>query len=165
MEDEVLNSNYMDELDVPAANEATCFVTIEGKRKAMLNAKNFEAKANIKTKEVAILGKRIRGRKAAGMDLPFKMTIYKCTEVFDEVVEKYKNTGKLPPFEIQVTNNDSSTSIGASSKTFTGCILDGDVLLAMFDAEGDYVTQEISGYASNFARAQQYTEPSYMSAE
>ena len=162
--DEENKTQYMDEMDVPAANEATCYVTIDGKRKAMLNAKNFEAKANIKTKEVPLLGKRIKGRKPAGMELPFKMTIYKCTEMFDEVVEQYKNTGVLPRFEIQVTNHDSSTSIGASSKTYTGCTLDGDVLLSMYNAEGDFIEQEINGYASNFARPNKYTEPAYMSA-
>lgn len=156
---------FMDEMDAPASNEATCFVTIDNKRRAMLNAKNFEAKANIKTKEVPVLGKRITGRKPAGMEIPFKMTIYKCTEAFDEVVEKYKDTGYLPRFEIQVTNNDASTSIGASSKIYTGCTLDGDVLLSMFDTGGDYITQDINGYASDFTRPEKYTEPAYMSAE
>lgn len=153
---------YMPFNDAPSAKLATCFVTLKDRRYAMLMAKDFEANMNIETKEVPTLGRTIKGVKAVGATIKWKMTVYKCTEIFDEVVETYKNTGLMPTIDIQVTNEDPATSVGRSTKVYTDCILDGDVLLSMFDADGDFVEQSIEGYAQDFSRPEKYTNPTYM---
>lgn len=157
-----MSNAYMPANDAPSAKLATCFVTIGTKRHAMLMAKNFEGKFNVETKEVPALGRTVKGVKPVGGTIKFKMTIYKCTEIFDEVIEQYKNTGLMPSIDIQTTNDDPATSVGSSSKIYTGCVLDGDVLLSMFDADGEFVEQEIEGYAQDFSRPEKYTNPSYM---
>ena len=153
---------YMPANDAPSAKLATAFVTLENKRFAMLMAKDFEAKMAIETKEVPALGRTVKGVKPVGATIKFKMTIYHCTEIFDEVVEKYKNTGLMPSFDIQVTSEDPATSMGRSTKIYTDCIIDGDVLLSMFDADGEFVEQTIEGYAQDFTRPEKYTNPAYM---
>lgn len=153
---------YMPANDAPSAKLATCFVTIGARRYAMLMAKDFEATSDIKTAEVPALGRVVTGVKPVGMTIKFKMTIYHCTEVFDEVVETYKNTGLMPTMDIQVTNEDSATSVGRSTKIYTDCVLDGEVLLSMFDADGEFVEQTIEGYAQDFTRPEKYNNPSYM---
>ena len=155
-------SAYMPFNDAPSAKLATCFVTIGERRYAMLMAKDFEANMNVETKEVPTLGRTVKGVKAVGATIKFKMTVYHCTEIFDEVVETYKNTGLMPTFDIQVTNEDPATSVGRSTKIFTDCILDGDILLSMFDADGEFVEQSIEGYAQDFTRPEKYTNPTYM---
>lgn len=153
---------FMPANDAPSAKLATCFVTVGKNRYAMLMAKNFEAKFNVETKEVPALGRTVKGVKPVGGTIKFKMTIYKCTEIFDTIIETYKNTGVMPTIDIQVTNEDAATSVGKSSKIYTDCILDGDVLLSMFDADGEFVEQEIEGYAQDFKRPAKYKNPSYM---
>lgn len=155
-------TNYMPANDAPSAKLATCFVTINDRRYAMLMAKDFEAKANIGSVKVPALGRTVNGYKSGNMDIKFKMTIYHCTEIFDEVVETFKNTGVMPTFDIEVTNNDPATSVGTSSKIYTDCILDGEVLLSMFDADGELIEQSIEGYAQDFERASKYANPTYM---
>ena len=153
---------YMPFNDAPSAKLATCFVTLKDRRYAMLMAKDFEANMNIETKEVPTLGRTIKGVKATGATIKWKMTVYKCTEIFDEVVETYKNTGLMPTIDIQVTNEDPATSVGKSTKVYTDCILDGDILLSMFDADGEFVEQSVEGYAQDFSRPEKYTNPTYM---
>lgn len=153
---------YMPTNDAPSAKLATCFVTLKDRRYAMLMAKDFEANMNIETKEVPTLGRTVKGVKPTGATIKFKMTVHKCTEIFDEVVETYKNTGLMPTFDIQVTNEDPATSVGKSTKVYTDCILDGDVLLSMFDADGEFIEQSIEGYAQDFSRPEKYTNPTYM---
>ena len=153
---------YMPANDAPSAKLATCFVSIGSNRYAMLMAKNFEGKFSVETKEVPALGRTVKGVKPVGGTIKFKMTIYKCTEIFDEVIEQYKNTGLMPSMDIQTTNDDPATSVGRSSKIYTDCVLDGDVLLSMFDADGEFVEQEIEGYAQDFTRPEKYKNPSYM---
>lgn len=155
-------STYMNEQDVPSAKEAEAFVTIGGRRYNALNAKNFEGKANISTKEIPVLGKIISGRKPNGMVIQGKMTVYKCSEMFDRLVTEYKNTGHLPVFEIQTTNDDAATCMGRSTKIYHDCVIDGDVLLSMFDAEGGFIEQEISFYAADYSSPESYQEPSYL---
>ncbi len=154
--------NYMPFNDAPSAKLATCFVTIGERRFAMLMAKDFEANMNVETKEVPTLGRIIKGVKPVGATIKWKMTVYKCTEIFDEVVETYKNTGVMPTLDIQVTNEDNATSVGRSTKIYNDCIIDGDVLLSMFDADGEFVEQSIEGYAQDFTRPEKYTNPTYM---
>lgn len=153
---------YMPMNDAPSAKLATAYVTIDGNRYALLMAKNFEGKMNVETKEVPTLGRTVKGVKAVGASIKFSMTVYKVTEIFDELVERYKNTGLLPTFDLQVSNEDPATSIGRSSKIYTDCVIDGDVLLSMFDADGDFVEQTIEGYAQDFTRPEKYSNPSYM---
>jgi hypothetical protein len=148
--------------DAPSAKLATCFVTIGERRFAMLMAKDFEANMNVETKEVPTLGRIVKGVKPVGATIKFKMTVYKCMEIFDEVVETYKNTGLMPTMDIQVTNEDPATSVGRSTKIYTDCVLDGDILLSMFDADGDFVEQTIEGYAQDFSRPEKYANPAYM---
>lgn len=155
-------SNYMPFNDAPSAKLATCFVTIGNRRYSMLMAKDFEANMNVETKEVPTLGRTVKGVKAVGATIKWKMTVYKCMEIFDEVVEQYKNTGLMPTFDIQVSNEDKATSVGRSTKIYTDCIIDGDVLLSMFDADGEFVEQSIEGYAQDFSRPEKYKNPTYM---
>ena len=144
----------MNTQDAVSANYAECFVTIDGTRYSMLMAKEFEGKATINTKEVYKLGNPVVGHKAQTMALAFSMTIYKCTEIFDTVVERFLKTGVMPTFTVQTSNDDPATSVGRSTKIYNDCILDGDVLLSMFNSEGDFVEQSIEGYCD--------TNPAYM---
>ena len=114
----------MNTQDAVSANYAECFVTIDGTRYSMLMAKEFEGKATINTKEVYKLGNPVVGHKAQTMALAFSMTIYKCTEIFDTVVERFLKTGVMPTFTVQTSNDDPATSVGRSTKIYNDCILD-----------------------------------------
>lgn len=128
----------------------------------MLNGKKFEAKANVKLNDVPRLGCMIMGKKPAGLEVKLNFTVYKCSEMFDNVIETYKDTGALPVFECQVTEHDEATTIGRNSKTYKDCMISGDVLLSMFDADGNFIEQEIEAYAMDYSSAEKYTEPEYM---
>ena len=104
----------------------------------------------------------IVGHKAQTAALAFSMTIYKCTEIFDDVMDEFIKTGVMPTFDIQTSNDDPATSVGRSTKIYTGCTLDGDVLLSMFNAEGDFVEQAIEGYCDGYTRPEKHTNPTYM---
>lgn len=147
---------FMNEQDAPSMKLAECYVTIRGQRYKALFAKEFEAKMNIETKEVPVLGKPIKGHKVTGATIKFSMTIYKVTEIFDDLVEEYKNTGLLPTFDIQTMNEDPASSMGRSTKIYKNCMVDGDVLLSCFDADGEFIEQTIEGYCSDFERPEKY---------
>lgn len=152
----------MNTQDAVSANFAECFVTINGIRHSMLMAKEFEGKVTVNTKELYRLGAVVIGHKAQTAVLAFSMTIYKCTEIFDDVIEQFINTGVMPTFTIQTSNEDPATSVGRSTKIYNDCVLDGDVLLSMFNAEGEFVEQSIEGFCDSVSRPEKHTNPSYM---
>lgn len=154
--------NIMNTNDAPVAKYAEVFVTLKGKRYAMLMCKNFEGKASVSTQDVPRMGSVVMGKKATTVELSFTMTIYKCTEIFDDVIEEFVNTGVMPRFDIQTSNDDPSTSVGRSSKVYNDCTLDGDILLSLAGSEDDFIEQEISGFAGGFTRPEKYRNPSYM---
>ena len=157
-----MNKNVMNTNDAVAAKFAEVFVTLNGRRYAMLMCKNFEGKGNISNQDVPRIGSLIMGKKPTTVEISFSMTIYKCTEIFDEVLEKFINTGVMPSFDIQTSNEDPAASVGRSTKIYNDCVLDGDVLLSMAGSEDDFVEQEIEGFAGGFTRPEKFKNPSYM---
>lgn len=148
--------------DAARTNEAEVFCTIGTRRYTMLNAKNFEANGSVSLGDVKRLGTPIVGKKANGLELKWSMTVYKCSEMFDDIITTFKDTGVLPTFEIQVTSHDKATSMGRSTKTYYDCVIDGDVLLSMVDVDGEFIEQSIEGYAMDYSQDEKYKEPSYM---
>lgn len=155
-------NTFYNEQDTPNAKMGEAFVTIKGNRYSYFNAKDCDVKANIKTKEVPVIGRTITGRKAVGMEVKIKMTVYKCSEHFDEIVEEFKKTGVLPTFDLQISSEDPASSMGRSSKIYNDCVIDGDVLLSMLKSGDEFIEQEITAYAMDYSSANKYTAPSYM---
>lgn len=151
--------------DASLAKFATVYLeTEDGSRHKMLMCKDFEAKANVKTKELPRLGAIVEAHRATGVTLSFKMTIYKCTEEFDKMVDNFISKGIMPKFKIQCSNEDPETvsTVGRSDKIYNNCILDGDVLLSLAGDGDDYIEQEINGYAEGVETSERYQNPEYM---
>ena len=153
---------FLNPQDVPSTKLAEFFCTIGDRRYSMLNAKSFEAKATISNADVPRLGSMITGKKPNGLEVKLSFTVYKCSPMFDNIIETYKNTGILPTFDCQVTTEDKATSIGKDTKIYNDCVIDGDVLLSMFDAEGEFIEQEIEAFAMDYTTKDKYVEPTYM---
>lgn len=147
---------------VGSQKQATCFGTIDGNRYSLFFARNFEGKANIISKEVPMLGRVMNGRKATGATGKFKLTIYRLTDKFSEMVLSFMETGVLPEFELQVTEEDRSAPSGRSTKIYSGCMIDGDVLLSVFNDAGDFIEQTIEGYYFEVKMPEKYKDPAGM---
>lgn len=148
--------------DAQSAKQAEFYCTVGSRRYVMLNAKNLEAKASLSNADVKTLGRLITQKKPTGLEIKLSFTVYKCSEMFDDLIETFKNTGVMPRFECQVTSEDEASDVGRSTKVYKDCIIDGDVLLSMFDADGEFIEQDIEAYAMDFESPEKYTEPDYM---
>lgn len=140
----------MNAKDAISAKLAECFVTIEGRRYLLMQAKDFEAKFEKTKKEINVLGKTGAGNKTTGWKGTGKMTVYKNTSIFDELMERYKNTGEDVYFDTQVTNEDPTSAAGLCSMIFKDCNINGGVL-ASFDVDGDFLEQEIEFTYEDFS--------------
>ncbi len=147
--------------DVVKANNATFYATINGKRYEMLNAKDFTAVATVTTSDIPRLGTMIKGKVPNGLEIKLNFTVYKVSDMFDALIETYKNTGILPVFDCQVTN-EGSEEVGRSTHIYKDCVINGDVMLNMLNAEGGSVEQSIEAYAADYSTNEKFNTPAYM---
>ena len=112
------NTAIMDAGDAVYGSLAECFITIGKRRYNFMNLTEFESKWDVTISDVKILGKVGMGHKAAGGKGTWKGTAHYNQSVLRTMANQYQKTGNLPYFEIQVSNEDPSSSAGR--QLFTG---------------------------------------------
>lgn len=145
----------MNAKDAVSSKLAECYVTIEGNRYLLMQAKNFSAEFKKTKKTVAILGRTAEGNKSTGWSGTGKMTIYHNTEIFNDLLEKFKNTGEDIYFDTQVTNYDPTTAVGRNTKIYKDCNMDGAALQS-FDSDGDWLEQNIDFTFEDYESPEKY---------
>ncbi|HOA84368.1 MAG TPA: phage tail tube protein [Thermodesulfovibrio thiophilus] len=134
--------NTMKAKDAVSASLAECFVTIDGNRYNFMQAIDLEATFEKQKTEVPILGKTGRGNKSTGWRGTGTATFHYNTSIFRELLYRYKNTGEDIYFDIQVTNEDPTSSVGRQTVILKDCNIDGGIL-AKFDADADYLDETL----------------------
>lgn len=135
--------------DTISAKLADCFVTINGNRYNFMQMIDFEAKVDKTKTKVPILGRIMEGNKTVGLAGTFSGTAHYNQSIFRQALLDYKNTGIDTYFEIQITNEDPESAAGRQTFVFMDCNTDGGVL-AKFDADGEYLDEEIEGTFEDF---------------
>lgn len=144
-----MNNVTMKSRDTISAKLAECFITINGNRYNFMQMIDFEAKVNKKKTKVPILGRIMEGNKTVGLSGTFSGTAHYNQSIFRQALLEYKNTGIDAYFEIQVTNEDPESAAGRQTLVFMDCNTNGGIL-SKFDADGEYLDEEISGTFEDF---------------
>ena len=132
----------MNAKDSVSAKLAECYVTIENNRYNFMQAINLEANFEKTKSEVPILGKTGSGNKSTGWKGTGSATMHYNSYIMRELMERFKKTGEDVYFDIQVTNEDPTSSVGRQTVILKDCNIDGGVL-AKFDADGEYLDEDI----------------------
>lgn len=148
--------------DVVSAKLAAAYITVDGKRYLLFQAKNLKAAIEKTKKEVPILGQVMSGNRAVGSKGSGSLTIYYNTNKFDEMMEQYVKTGQDVYFDMQIINEDPMSKAGRKTVVLLNCNID-KVDIANFDADGDWLEQDIDFTFEGFKRAEKFTELSGMS--
>ena len=143
------NTVVMKAKDTLSAKLAECFITIGNNRYNFMQMINFEAQFEKTKTEVPILGKTGTGNKSTGWKGTFSATMHYNQSVLRKLLENFKNTGEDTYFEIQVTNEDPTSSAGRQTLVFIDCNIDGGIL-AKFDADGEYLDEDCDGTFEDF---------------
>lgn len=137
------NVPMMNGKDAVSASLAECYATLDGTRYNLMQAINLEATMEKTKTEVPILGKTGKGNKATGWTGTGSATFHFNTSIFRKFMAKYKNTGEDFYFDIQITNEDPTASVGSQTIILKDCNVDS-IILAKFDADGEYLDEEMS---------------------
>ena len=149
-------SGVMNAKDTVSASLAECYAIIEGNRYNLMQAIGLEATFNKNKTEVPILGKTGKGNKATGWSGSGSATFHFNTSVFREIAYRYKTTGKDVYFDIQVTNEDPTSSVGRQTVILKECNLDSSIL-TKFDADADYLEEDMDFTFEDFEIPEKFT--------
>lgn len=151
-----MNNVTMKSRDTISAKLAECFITINGNRYNFMQMIDFEAKVDKKKTKVPILGRIMEGNKTVGLSGTFSGTAHYNQSIFRQALLEYKNTGIDAYFEIQVTNEDPESAAGRQTLVFMDCNTDGGIL-SKFDADGEYLDEEIAGTFEDFKMPESFS--------
>ena len=144
----------MNAKDAVSASLAECFVTIEGNRYNFMQAINLEASIEKTKSEIPILGRTGKGNKTTGWKGSGSATFHYNTSIFREQLYRYKETGQDVYFDIQITNEDPTSSVGRQTIILKDCNVDGGIL-AKFEAE--YLDEDLDFTFEDWEMTEQFS--------
>ena len=148
--------------DAISGSLGKCFVTIGNNRYNFMQAISLEASMEKTKTEVPILGKTGKGNKATGWKGTGSAKFHFNTSIFRELLQNYAKTGEDMYFDIQIVNEDPTSSVGKQTIMLVGCNMDSG-LIAKFDADADYLEDEFDFTFEDWKMMDKFTPLSGMS--
>lgn len=127
--------------DTISGQEGRAYATIDGQVEEMFYVKTLEATVEKKKTEVKTLGRRGTQHKASGWDGKGNMTIYYVTSRFRQLMLQYVKTGRDAYFDIQIVNEDPTSTIGKQTVVLKNVNLDS-VVIAKLDTESEVLDED-----------------------
>lgn len=150
MANEFTLAQRMDRDAVVSGNEALALAILpSGRRLIMANFIKFKATLSHSSSKVPILGRRNKTNRRGQGEISIEATAHYNCSTFREIELEHKKNGSNYTFDLQVINNDPSSSVGRQVIVFYDVSWD-DIPLAVFDAEADYLTEDLSGTADDW---------------
>ena len=118
---------------------------------------NLSAKCKINKKKVSILGRTGKVTRAFSWEGEGSAKLYYCDSTQRQKVKEFALSGKMFSMDIEVYNNDESSSMTEQGVILKNCILD-DIILAAVDIEAEELTEEINFSFDDFEITKTFEE-------
>ena len=150
---------YLLAKDTVNGAEGKIFITVDGRNIEVAGMKNITTNAEIQGNDMRVICTRKIQNKANGAKLTGTGNIYYGTNLFTDMVLQYINTGVMPLFDIQITNNDPTTSINSQTMAYYGCHLTGTIPLSILNDEEAMLNYDFNFSYTDVARLKAFNEP------
>lgn len=127
--------SYLLARDTVNGAEGSIFVTLNGKNVQVASMKNVRLDAELQSSDMRVIGTRTVQQKANGVKQTGSGNIYYGDDIFRDIMLQYITTGEMAPFDIQITNDDPTTTLGSQTMVAYGCYLTGTIPLAILNDE------------------------------
>ena len=128
--------------DTISGQEGTAQAIINGQVEQLFMLKSLEATAEKRKEAVRTIGHRAEQHKAAGWSGSGSMVIYYTTSLFRRLMLDYIKNGRDVYFDIIVTNDDPTSTIGRQTVALHGCNLDS-VVMASLDVDSPTLEEDV----------------------
>ena len=150
--------SFLLERDALNGKQGSAIMTIDGENHELVGAKKVNTDAEFQESDFKVIGTTLVQKKTTGVNLTGTMTIYYGTPLFIKMVQEYIKTGKIPYFDLQVENDDPSTSVGKQTVVYYNCKL-SKVPLSILDADSDFLEEEVGFSYTNIEVLNWFTDP------
>ena len=152
---------FLLERDALNGKQGSAFVTIDGENHELFGAKKVQTDAEFQESDFKVIGTTLVQKKTTGVNLTGSMTIYYGTPLFIKMVQDYIKTGKVTFFDMQVTNDDPSTSVGKQTVVYYNCKL-SKVPLSILDSDADFLEEEVGFSYTSLEELNYFTDPTQL---
>lgn len=151
--------SYLLAKDTVNGAEGKVFVTVDGKNIEVACMKNITTNAEIQSNDMRVIGTRTIQNKNNGAKLTGTGNIYYGTNLWTNMVLQYIQTGVMPEFDLQITNDDPATSIGSQAMAYYGCTLTGTIPLSILNTEEAMLNYDFNFAYTRVARLEAFNSP------
>jgi hypothetical protein len=152
---------YLQAGDTISGQEGQAQAIINGQVETLFMIKQLEATIEKEKEDVKTLGRRGTQSKASGWSGSGSMTVYYVTSLFRRLMLDYIKNGRDVYFDIIVTNDDPTSTIGRQTVALHGCNLDS-VLAAKLDVETTALDEDMDFTFDDVDLLEAFTLPSNM---
>lgn len=151
--------SYLLAKDTVNGAEGSVVITQNGKNMVIASMKNITTNAEIQSSDMRVVGTRTIQAKNNGAKLTGTGNIYYGSNVFTDMVLQYIQTGTMPLFDIQITNNDPATTVGSQVMAYYGCTLTGTIPISILNSEEAMLNYDFNFAYTRVERLSAFTDP------
>ena len=151
--------SFLLERDAINGKDGKAFIIRNRQNIELFHLKQLDANAEVKDNEFVVVGTRIIQKRIDGMMYSGSMTVYYGTPIFLQMLTEYGEGKPLPYFDIQVINNDTSSTVGKQTVVLRNCKLSGNVPIAKLDAQANVLESNVSFSFSQVEVINEFHEP------
>ena len=156
---------YLLAKDTVNGAEGKIFVTRDGKNIEVAGMKNIKTLAGIQSQDMRVIGTRRIQDKPNGAKQTGTGNIYYGTALFTDMVLQYINIGVMPEFDLQITNQDPTTSVGSQVMAYYGCHLTGEIPISILDSEESMLNYDFNFAWTRAEKLQGFNDPVKLGVE
>ena len=150
---------YLLAKDTVNGAEGKIFVTRNDQQIEVAGMRNITTNAEIQGQDMRVVGTRTIQNKANGAKQTGTGNIYYGSPLWTDIVLRYINEGVMEQFDLQIINNDPSTTIGSQNMAYYGCELTGTIPLSILNSEEAMLNYDFNFTYTRVAKLQGFNDP------
>ena len=159
---------YLLAKDTVNGAEGKIFVTKDGRNVEVIGMRNIKPGADIQSNDMRVIGTRKIQDKPNGAKLTATGNVYygsNVSNMWRDMVLKYIKTGVMDEFNLQITNQDPTTTIGSQIMAYYGCHLTGTIPLSVLDSEEAMLNYDFNFVYTDVEMLQGFTDPTSVGSD
>lgn len=154
--------SYLLARDTVNGAEGKIFVTRSGRSIEIAGMRNIQTNSEVQSSDMRVIGTRKIQDKPNGAKLTGTGNVFygsNGSNMWRDMVLQYINTGVMEEFDIQITNNDPTTSIGSQNMAYYGCHLTGTIPISILNSEEAMLNYDFNFVYTRVAKLQGFNDP------
>lgn len=154
--------SYLMAQDTLNGAEGKITITRNGRILEVAGMKNIKPIAGIQTSDMKTIGTRKIQKKVNGVTQTGTGNVYfgsNASNLFTDMVLNYIENGVQDLFDITITNQDPTSSVGAQVMGYYGCVLTGDIPLSILDDEEAMLNYDFNFSYTSVKPLERFSDP------